>query len=110
MNHIIIEDSNEFENIIGKIEKSAKKVKEIFEKEKSNVESINSTSTWSGDTQKVIYSKHTELQKNFEPIEEALNLYIEFLKKTLNDYKAFEAKTMENMSNNDFELNVNGNK
>ena len=109
MNHIIIEDSNEFENIIAKFEDSYKVVKDTFENERKNIESINSTDIWTSDTQRVIYNKHTELQNNFGPIEEALELYIEFLKKTLSDYKAFEAKTMENMSSNEQELNVNSN-
>ncbi len=109
MNHIVIEDSNEFENIIKKFEISYKKIKETFAKEKGNIESINSTDVWSGETQKVIYNKHHELQKNFEPIEEALNLYIEFMKKTLDDYKAFETKTNENILQNEQELDVNSN-
>ena len=109
MNHIVIEDSNEFENIIAKFEDSYKIIKDTFDNEKKNIETINSTDVWSGDTQKVIYNKHTELQKNFTPIEEALELYIEFLKKTLSDYKAFEAKTNENITSNDQELDVNSN-
>jgi cytochrome c peroxidase len=82
-------------------------MKEIFGKEKQNVENINATPTWTGETQKVIYEKHVQLQKNFPTIEEALQVYINFLKKTLSDYQRFLETINRNTDERSFELNVN---
>ena len=104
---ISITDFTEFQDVIDTFEDCLKNIKEIFGAEKKNVENINATPTWTGATQKVIYEKHIQLQKNFTPIEEALQVYINFLKKTLSDYQRFLETVNRNTDESDIELNVN---
>ena len=107
MNGVVIENSDEFEALINSFENSTNKIKDIFNNEKNEIEKINSTDVWSGDTQKVIYDKNKMLQENFDPIVEALDYYVLFMKKVVSDYKAFENKTNQNAEVNSDELNVN---
>ena len=107
MNKIVITSSDDFERVIVNFETSLSKVKDIFDKETTLVETINATDVWTGATQEVMYSKHKELEKNFVPIEESLKLYIDFMKKTLSDYKALEEKIDSNAEANSDSLNVN---
>lgn len=107
MNGVVIENSDEFEALINSFENSTNKIKDIFNNEKNEIEKINSTDVWSGDTQKVIYDKNKMLQENFDPIVEALDYYVLFMKKVVSDYKAFENKINQNAEVNSDELNVN---
>ena len=107
MNKIVITDSTQFEDVIRTFEQSLPKIKDIFSNERENAEKINATSTWTSETQKVMYEKYKLLEKNFEPIEESIQLYINFMKKTLEDYKAVEAHIEQMAEKNSFELNVN---
>ena len=104
---VVIENSLEFESLINLFEKSANNIKSVFDKEKANVENINGTDVWTGDTQKVIYDKHVLLQKNFDPIVEALDYYVKFMRKVLSDYKALEQNINKNAEMNNEELNIN---
>ncbi len=107
MNEILITDSSQFENVIQNFEKSLAKIKEIFANERRNNEEINATDTWTSSTQEVIYRKQKELEENFTPIEEGLELYISFMRKTLEDYKKLEQTINRNAENNNFQLDVN---
>lgn len=107
MKKIVITSSEEFELCITSFENSLTKIKDIFSKEKSNIERINNTNTWSGPVQEEIYNKNVELQQNYQPIEQALQIYIDFLKKTLNDYKALEEKINLNAEQNAYNLDIN---
>ena len=107
MSKIIITDSNAFESEIREFEDSLKNIKDIFISEKNNSERINKTETWTSISQEVIYQKKKEFQNNFGPIEEALELYINFLKKTLDDYKRFETVTNNSIEDGLNNLNVN---
>ena len=104
---IEISDSNKFSQIIKIFENTRKNICEIFEQEKNNVESINKTPTWSGPTQEKIYDKYVQFQRNFSPIEDALQIYIDFLKKTLDDYTRMEDTLNRNLDELSDELNVN---
>jgi hypothetical protein len=104
---ISITDFAEFQDVINTFEDCLKNMREIFNGEKNNIENINETSTWTGVTQKVIYEKHKELQKNFPSIEEALQVYIDFLKKTLSDYQRFIDTINKSTDDNSYQLNVN---
>lgn len=107
MKEIVITNSDEFELCITSFESSLNKIKDIFSKEKNNLERINGTPAWTGPVQEEIYKKNLELHENYQPIEQALQIYIDFLKKTLNDYKAFEEKVNFNAEQNSYNLNVN---
>ncbi len=84
---LVITDFVKFEEVIASLEESYKKVKDIFEKQNKNKEEINSTDTWSGYGAKAMYAKYHNLSTNFGPIDYSLQVYIKFLKKTLDDYK-----------------------
>lgn len=111
MRKIIITDSNAFESEIMEFENELTKIKDIFDSERKNTDKIkdDDNKIWSSETQRTIYDKKREFQENFSPIEEAIETYIKFLKKTLEDYRRFEEttnKSMEQQSNN---LDVNYN-
>lgn len=97
----------EFENEIGVFEDSLKNIKSIFAKEKSNLQRINDGKTWVGKTQEALYANQTSFQNNFEPIEEALEVFINFMKKALDDYNRFEATQLKNLDEGSSDLNVN---
>lgn len=84
---IVITDYNAFEEIIKSIENSCNRIKEANTSERQNKEMINSTNTWTGQAQQVMYEKLSTLCENFPGIEASCDVYIHFLKKTLNDYK-----------------------
>ena len=84
---MVITDYNAFEEIIRSIETSCNRIKEAITSEKQNKEVINRTSSWTGQAQQVMYDKLTMLSQNFPGIESSCDVYIHFLKKTLNDYK-----------------------
>lgn len=107
MNKIVITNSMQFEEVINTFEQVLTRVKDIFENEKKNAEEISGTSTWTCMTQEVIYSKYKLLSNNFDPIEESLQLYINFMKKTLEDYKAIEAHIEKNAEVSNVQLSVN---
>ncbi len=109
MSRIVITDSEQFKSLIDTFESSSNRIKEILAKEKTNNEKINATDIWSGSTQEVIYNKHVELQKNFAPIGEALDYYVAFLRKTIDDYERLEANIAKNAEENAYELDVNTN-
>ena len=106
-NNILITDSAKFEEIIQSLEKSYNKIKEIFLSEQNNKEEINSTDTWTSNAQKAMYGKYAMLTNNFGPIEYSLEVYIKFLKKTLEDYKRLDEEITKNMDYISNELDVN---
>lgn len=90
MSKIAITNSAQFQEVINSLEQSFEKIKELFDNQKKNKEQINGTDTWTGATAEVMYEKYSQLAQNFEPIEYSLELYIKFLKKTLEDYTLAE--------------------
>ena len=107
MNKIAITDYNQFNSVITSFENSLNHIKEIFANEKQNIENINATDIWTGKTQEVIYNKYKLLANNFEPIETALQIYIDFLKNTLQEYKNTNEYLNKSIELNDENLNVN---
>ncbi len=105
--NIVITDSAKFEEVIASLEESYKKVKEIFEKQNKNKEEINETDIWSGYGAKAMYSKYNDLSKNFAPIDYSLQVYIKFLKKTLEDYTRLVQELDRNTNEMANSLDVN---
>ena len=105
-NKILITDSAQFEEVIRALEDSYNKVKDIFQSQKRNAEEINETDTWTGATAEVMYNKYKLLSDNFAPIEYSLDLYIKFLKKTLEDYKRAEEEIERNINDIEQSLDV----
>lgn len=100
-------NTTELEKEINVFETSLNKIKEIFQNERKNLNHMNEKNVWAGKTQEAIYNNQVAFQNNFEPIEEALQVYINFMKKSLNDYKRFEQTQVLNQENNASDLDVN---
>ena len=83
---ISITSPEEFQSVITALEASYNKIKDIIDKEKKNVERINQTKAWTGKTAAAVYNKYALLNTNYEQIDYSLDVYIKFLKKTLEDY------------------------
>ena len=107
MNNITINDFDKFSEIITSLEASYNKLKEISNKEKDNKEKINSTETWTGYSQKAMYDKYNILTNDFDQIEYSLDVYIKFLRKTLEDYRLIEEEINKNANLVSNELDVN---
>lgn len=107
MNRVVITDFEQFDSCIKDFEASLNKIKDIFVNEKNTYEKINATDVWTSDTQSIVYDKCKSLSNNFEPIETSLQLYINFLKKTISDYRAFEENVNKQADSNEATLNVN---
>ena len=107
MNNITITDSDKFSEVIASLEKSYNKLKEIKENEKINQELINETDVWTSNAQKSMYNKFGELINSYEQIDFSLDVYIKFLKKTLEDYKLLNEEISKNVDMVENELNIN---
>jgi uncharacterized protein YukE len=104
---IVIKDSGKFSNIIMSMEKSSNRIKEIFDKVNSNMETINGTDIWSGKTQEEFSKKYKELSSNYDVINDSLSKYIQFMKTTLDNYVALENKIGNDADRNNNTLDVN---
>ena len=107
MNKVIITDSIQFQEVINSLEESYNKIKDLFANQRKNAEEINGTDTWTGTASEVTYGKYKQLTENFEPIEYSLELYIKFLKKTLEDYTLAEKEINRNIDDIAQSLDVN---
>ena len=100
-------NTNLFEKEIEVWENCYSNIKDIFASEKNNLQFMNNGSVWVGKTQEKLYEKQTMFQNNFIPIEEALEVFINFMKKALDDYNRFELEQLKNQEYNASNLNVN---
>ena len=85
-NQVTITNTEEFKEVISSLEHSFNKIIEAGRNQIKNANRINETDTWSGKTAKVMYEKYKMLNDNYSHIEYSLELYIKFLKKSLEDY------------------------
>ena len=107
MSKIVINNSQEFERLINNFELYCKNIVDILNNEKKNVTSINSTDVWSGNAQEALYGKYQMLEKNFSPIEQTFQIYVKFLRNTLEAYKSIDKKLNNDVEANIGNLNVN---
>jgi len=107
MNNIVITDSEQFEEVIRSLELSFQNIKDIFTNELINIEEINGTDVWTGNAQTAMYDQFSLLSNNFEPIEYSLEVYINFLKKTLEDYRRVDEEISKNIDLISGKLDVN---
>ena len=106
-NCITIKDSNKFQEIINLLENALKRVQNVIDSENKNVELINETDVWSGPSARSMYRKYRELNSNYVLIDYSLDLYVRFLKKTLEDYRRIEAEISKNTDEMASNLDVN---
>ena len=107
MNNKEIIDTEGLQSEIEEFETAFSNIKDIFARERKNLNEMNNGHTWVGSTQEAMYEKQVEFQNNFEPIEEAMEVFINFMKKTLDDYKRFEQTQMKDQEDNSTDLDVN---
>ena len=88
MNKEII-DTEGLQSEIDEFETAFSNIQTIFDRERRNLNEMNNGHTWVGSTQ------------------EAMEVFINFMKKTLEDYKRFEETTIKDQENNTSELDVN---
>ena len=106
-NSITITDSEKFNEVITSLEDSYNKLKEIKENEKTNKELINATDVWTSNAQNSMYNKFTELINIYEQVDYSIDIYIKFLKKTLEDYELLNEEISKNVDLVENELNIN---
>jgi hypothetical protein len=102
-----ITDSGEFETIINNLHESLKRIGELFGNSKYNVQRIENPNIWSGENKELTYEKLRILTDCFNPVEESLNLYLQFLENVLQSYKNFEETINTGVENNTENLDVN---
>lgn len=95
------------EQELSVFENSLNNIKNIFQRERNNLNYMNDGHSWVGRSQEIMYNKQVEFQQNFEPIEEALQVYINFIRKSLEDYRREEDTRIKNIEENLNNLNVN---
>jgi hypothetical protein len=104
---ITITSVAEFEAIINALEASYGRITNIIANEKKNAERINSTTVWTGAAGSVTYQKYALLNTNYDQIDYSLDLYIKFLKKTLEDYTKLIGELDKNTNAMSSDLDVN---
>ncbi len=104
---LIILNSNGLEKEITEFENSKEKIKQIFENEKRNMRILDDGHSWVGKASEAMNKKQKDFQNNFDPIVEALETFIKFMKDALESYKEAERKTLGNISDNSESLDVN---
>lgn len=109
MNNSIIEIKNplEIQEAINQLKGSLNTLKDIFAKQKNNVERINETQVWSGDASKIVYRKYAMLNNNYDPITYSIDLYIKYLEKVLEDYRRMDIEIGKNLDAASDALDVN---
>ena len=107
MPNIVINNSEEFEKIINNLENTLPDVALVFDSVDKCVDNINGSDLWYGRTQETFCNKYKEFRNNYQPINEAFENYIKFLKITIANYKNAENKINENIENNNVNLDVN---
>lgn len=104
---LLITSQEEFQSVIVSLENSVKKIQDIFAREEKNSMEIDGTNTWTGKAQNTFHSKYIELIENFAPIEYSLDLYVKFLKKTLEDYMLLIKEMNQNIDEAAMAMDVN---
>ena len=107
MSSTIIKDEQKFKENYEQFESSLIKIKDIFEKQNNEFNSINETEIWTSDTQKDMIVKYNELKDCYEPIEDSLNNFINFMKKVLSDYQRLNNQGVRETNYNKDNLDVN---
>ncbi len=71
---------------ITALKEQQEKLKSLFQNQRRNAEKVNGTETWTGRAQRAMFEKYQELNANYDPIEYSVGIYIDFLRKTAEDY------------------------
>lgn len=104
---VVVINSEGLENEIDVFKSSLSNIRNIFESEQKMLLVMNNGHSWVGTAQEAMYNKMISFQNNFEPVLEALQVYIDFMQKASDDYKRFEETRNKNLEESSNELNVN---
>ena len=104
---ISITDENAYREVIAAFENSLRNIIDVSISEEKNAERINNTDVWSGASAQAMYEKYKALNDNYPGITYSINLYIKFMKKTLEDYTRLVAELGRNIDDMATNLDVN---
>ena len=103
---IVINNSQEFESVIGNLENSNRRIEELFNNQTALVNTVRGNALWQGANQESFHKKYDELSENYKDIEATLATYTKFLHTTLENYTNLENKINADADNNDVQLDV----
>ena len=104
---LIITSEDEFNSIINEFENSCNNIRNIIENEKNNCNKLNGTTVWQGKAGTSFYEKYSLLNSNYDQIDYSLEIYTDFLKKTLEDYRLSVEEEQKNIKAMAERLTVN---
>ena len=107
MSDITIKDTKTFEKIVNELEQIVPQIDNSFVVQNKNFSMINGTDIYKGKCQSVISKKYDLFKKNYEPVNEALNNYVKYLKITLENYKEYEKTLNSAIDDNVDGLSIN---
>ncbi len=100
-------DTEKMNGVIHELEGILKKLMNLFDIQDKNLLDVGETPTWTGKSATVLRSKYDQLSKNFPMVVYSLELYIRFLKKTVQDYEMMNKAQSQNIDEMKENLDVN---
>lgn len=107
MSNIVIENTDDFEQIIRNLENTLPDIEFIFNYVDKSIENINGNELWYGKAQETFCNKYKEFRENYTIVNESFENYIKFLKIVVSNYKKALKQINNNIENNSDNLNVN---
>lgn len=92
---------------VRELREQHERLKSLFENQRRNAEKVNETDTWTGRAQRAMYEKYLELNGNYAPIEYSMGVFIDFLRKTADDYMLINQAIERNIDSFIESLDVN---
>ena len=100
-------DTEKVNSVISELESILKKLINTVDGQDRNLLDVGETPTWTGKSANVLRDKYNQLSKNFPMVVYSLELYIRFLKKTVEDYELMNKAQSENIDEMKEQLDVN---
>ncbi len=100
-------DTEKVNSVISELESILKKLINTVDGQDKNLLDVGETPTWTGKSASVLREKYDQLSKNFPMVVYSLELYIRFLKKTVEDYELMNKAQSENIDEMKENLDVN---
>jgi hypothetical protein len=100
-------DTEKVNEVISNLESILNKLTNTFDNQDRNLLDVGETPTWTGKSASVLRSKYDQLSKNFPMVVYSLELYIRFLRKTVEDYELMNKAQSENIDEMKEQLDVN---
>ncbi len=89
------------------IKKAKDNIVELFNLENTNMERINNTEIFYGETSQELNLKYQELRQNYDGIEESLQNMIDFLQGVAISHRNLESSIINNINSQKNNLDVN---